>query len=213
MLLLYRGRNLHCVRAVCHCGSSCGDCEVSYAAPAQVVEYIILLPQCSGACTFGGVHCACTSSVTRCTSVPFSMRCASTSREHMILVAVAHREGVHLPRFKVDIGAPQVLAPPPTTAVEIALGPCQVRAGPGRPPMTVMTTAVAPVVVSSTVVAQKPQVTTAATVYQEGCSRSHDDRDHHGACNASDDSVGIFVSRRGVHRACHSCVSRRGCTG
>ena len=75
---------------------------------------------------------------------PFSMRCASTSREHMILVAVAHREGVHLLRFKVDIGAPQVLAPPPTTAVEIALGPCQVRAEPGRPPMTVMTTALSP---------------------------------------------------------------------
>ena len=92
--------SFNCGRAVCHFGSSCGDCEVSYAAPAQVVEYIILLPQCSRRqhlwwCTlrlhqqFHALH-----------QRPFSMRCASTSREHMILVAVAHREGVHLPRFK-----------------------------------------------------------------------------------------------------------------
>ena len=33
------------------------------------------------------------------------------------------------------------------------------------------------------------QVTTAATVYQEGCFLSHDDRDHHGARNASTTGV------------------------
>ena len=32
---------------------------------------------------------------------------------------------------EVDIGAPQVLAPPPTTAVGFVSGPCRVRAGPG----------------------------------------------------------------------------------
>ena len=43
-----------------------------------------------------------------------------------------------------------------------------------------------------TVAVQKPQIATAATVYQGGCSRSHNDRDHHGwqpCC-------------RGVHRGC-----------
>ena len=51
--------------------------------------------------------------------------------------------------------------------------------------------------------AQLPQVTTAATVYQAGCSHSHDDFDHSGGHNASDDGC----------RACFSGVSRRACAG
>ena len=63
---------------------------------------------------------------------------------------------------------------------------------PAAPPPQVMSIAPALAVVLPTVTAQKPQVTMAATVYQEGtvtytAPRSRDDRDHHGARNASDD--------------------------
>ena len=44
---------------------------------------------------------------------------------------------------------------------------------------------------------------------QRVCSRSHNDRDHPGAHNASDDSGSISRSRRGMHRAFPSCA----CTG
>merc|ERR1712012_919672 len=79
-----------------------------------------------------------------------------------------------------------VMAPPPTTAVEVMQGPPeyvqgaarpattvtvrdpQVYTAPAAPPPQVMNIAPAPAVVLPTVAAQKPQVTTAATVYQEG---------------------------------------------
>ena len=83
-------------------------------------------------------------------------------------------------------GVPQVMAPPPTTAVEVMQGPAEYVQGaapppttvtvrdpkiytaPAAPPPQVINIAPAPVVVLPTVAAQKPQVTTAATVYQEG---------------------------------------------
>ena len=60
----------------------------------------LLLPQCSRRQHLWWCTLRRTSSFTRCISAPFSMRCSSTSREHRILAAVAHLEGVHLPRFK-----------------------------------------------------------------------------------------------------------------
>ena len=50
-------------------------------------------------------------------------------------------------------------------------------------------------------VAQLPQVTAATTVYQVGCSHSHDDLDHPGAHNASNDGWHLPL-HCGVQRAC-----------
>ena len=58
---------------------------------------------------------------------------------------------------------------------------------------------------------RSPRMNTSAKSHTPALN-SHDDRDHHGAHSATDDSGGIFRSHRGVHRACPSCVSRRACT-
>ena len=173
---------------------------------------------CGGDCNVG---CVSSSRVIRCASAGRRVRrsCSRSVRGASTFVgyiapapavsrvapcAVANRDGV--PSTAVQGGrmeiAVQVLAPSPTTAVELTQDPAGYVQGQARLPTTVMTIVLAPVVVSPTGAAQMSQVTTAATVYQGGCSRSHDDRDHHGAYNASDDSGGISCSHRGVHRAC-----------
>ena len=90
-----------------------------------------------------------------------------------------------------------------TTAMELFQDFAEYVQDQARPPTTVMIIALASVVVSPAVAALDSQETVASAVYQEGCSCSHGDRDHHG---------GISQSCRGVHRGGPSCVSRRAST-
>ena len=60
--------------------------------------------------------------------------------------------------------------------------------------------------------AQLPQVTAATTVYQVGCSHSHDDLGHPGAHNASNDGVASPVTSWSTTRLLLG-VSRRACAG
>ena len=69
-----------------------------------------------------------------------------------------------------------VLVPALTTAMELLQ---DLATGSGPSPATVVTVVLVSVVVSPAMAAQKSQVTTAATVYQEGCFFSHDGRNLH----------------------------------
>ena len=161
-----------------------------YAAPAPVVEYIAPAPAVYAAPAPVVEYIAPAPAVTTLISSP-----PPVLKELPPTTVQGGRVEIHgqvAPVFLgtappvAGVGAPQVMAPPPTTAVEVMQGPPEYVQGAARPattvtardpqiytapaarPPQVMSIAPAPAVVLPTVTARKPQVTTAATVYQKG---------------------------------------------